>query len=114
MHVSFAIAELAETLYGESQSASCAKEVQRCTWYETTHVTAQMRPTTVAVGMALGQYTFHDILMPLMYGSHTVKYARITMLILKHATLTLNQTLNTFKNGFQSAFGMDCLEGKWR
>lgn len=43
--------------------------------------------------MALGLYTFHDTRMPLTCGSHTVKYAKITALTLKHTTPILNHNL---------------------
>lgn len=77
---------LLQTVHGRSNSSSDGRRIAQ---HETskqqdnnhprrlgpinTHATAQMRPTTVAVGMALGLYTFHDTLMPRTCGNHTVK-----------------------------------------
>lgn len=62
-------------------------------------------PMTVAVGIALGLYTFQDTLIPLTCGSHTVKYAKITALMLKHTTPMLNHNLRTVSVGMHAKKG---------
>jgi len=52
----------------------------------------------VDVGIILGQYISHGIVIFIMYGSHIVKYIIIPMFAIKHITVKFNASLYNSNN----------------